>query len=96
MSQFTVTLGSRPELTPVEKQQRARRAREVLDGAGWAFDEFISDETRALLDSDVPAERESHHQLIRAATEMKGRLIRIVETQAAEEKHASRNRHDDE
>lgn len=85
MSQFTITLGSPPALDADARRTRARRAREILDGASWLFDEFMSEETRALLDANDTAEREEHHRNIRTAAELKGRLLVIVQTQEAED-----------
>lgn len=97
MTEITVTLGSRPELDADERRQRALRAQEVLSGAGWAFDEVISDLTRELLGTPPGAsgKRESIFQQIDAAAQLKGHLQRIIEQQAASEKvHERRHRHE--
>lgn len=79
---ITVTLSRPPELTPEAWQQRIRRAGEVLDGAGWVFDEQISTLTQALLDADTADKREEIHRTIRATAEVKGKLVQIVNSQA--------------
>lgn len=96
MDRFTVTIGNPPELDPEERRARAARARELLDGAGWAFNELISEQNRQLLDSkpEETDRREDLFRVIRATADLKGLLIQIVETQVAEERaHERRNRH---
>jgi hypothetical protein len=85
---ITVTLGSRPELTTEERAQRIRRATEALEGVGWLFDEYISDMTKTLLDSDDDAllRRDQLYRSIRAAADLKGRLVQIVNSKALEDK----------
>lgn len=65
-----------------ELKARARRAAEVLSDAGWVFDEFIKAETAALLQTDENGEeqRERHYRLIRAAAEVKARLIILAQS----------------
>lgn len=89
---ITVTLGKRPEPTPEEMQQRIRRASEVLAGCGWVFDEHISSLTQQLLDTSPHngQDREDLYHSIRAAAELKGRLMKIVETKALEDKRNER------
>lgn len=92
---ITVTLGKRPEPTPEEAQQRIRRALEVLDGAGWVFDEVISDLTQQMIDAspDHGPLRERLHYTIRAAADLKGRLVAIVNSkQLEDERNARRDR----
>lgn len=84
---FTITLGNQPALDAEERKRRAIRASEVLGGAGWAFDEFISTMAQELLGT-APHEAQKREQLyhqIDAAAQLKGHLMRIVEIQAAEE-----------
>ena len=95
MSQFTIVLGNPPALDAEGRRVRARRARELLDGASWLFDEFMSEETRALLDANDTAEREEHHRNIRVAADLKGRLMQIVQTQEAEDTINGRKHRDD-
>jgi hypothetical protein len=94
LSEFTISLGPQPELDADGRRERARRAREVIDGAGWVFDAYISEQTVRLLDSGAhdAATREDAYQQIRAATEMKGRLKQIIEVQQAEDLKNERNR----
>lgn len=94
---ITVTLGNRPELDAEERRQRALRAQEVLNGAGWVFDELISGLTRELLDTPPHAadKRESLYHQIDGAAQAKGRLKHIVEQQAAEEKANARKHRND-
>lgn len=56
---------------------KAQRAAEVLGDAGWVFDEFIKAETESMLatDDNQADARERHYRLIRAAAEVKARLI---------------------
>ena len=49
-----------------EEEQRYRRAKEVLDGAGWLFDEYVNAKMALILrtnDEDV----EGRERLVRAA-----------------------------
>lgn len=87
---ITVTLGSRPELSPEERQQRIRRAAEVLEGCGWVFDEHISGLTQEMLDTDDLCERDKLYRSIRAAADLKGRLVQIVSSKALEDKRNDR------
>jgi hypothetical protein len=88
MTEITITLGNRPDLDPEERRLRALRAQEVLSGAGWAFDEIISDLNRDLLGTspDQTAKRESLYHQMDGAAQAKGFLKRLIEQQAAEEK----------
>ena len=84
---YTVTLGTGPELDAEERRQRAIRARGVLEGAGWLFDEYISDVTRDLL-STAPGDtavREKLWQQADAAAQLKGNLLKIIQIQEAED-----------
>lgn len=89
---ITVTLGKRPEYTPEELQQRIRRAAEVLEGCGWVFDEHISSLTQTLLDTAAEdgRRREELYQSIRAAAELKGKLVQIVNSKALEDRRNER------
>jgi hypothetical protein len=88
---ITVTLGRPAELTHEEKQQRIRRAAEALEGCGWHFDEHISGMTQALLDAPTPDAREEHHRSIRAAAELKARLVQIVNSKPLLDKQNGRS-----
>lgn len=87
---ITVTLGRPAELTPEEKQQRIRRAAEVLEGAGWLFDECISSQTQALLDEEDKETREILHLTIRVTASLKARLVQIVNSKLLEDKRNER------
>lgn len=76
---ITVTLG-RPDLTAEDRRIRALRAREVIDGAGWLFDEYVSQRTQDMLGAPTPAERETIFHGIQAAADLKAHLIGILET----------------
>ncbi|HYC65673.1 MAG TPA: hypothetical protein VEC14_13150 [Reyranellaceae bacterium] len=81
---ITVTL-NRPDLDAEAKRARARRAAEVLKDAGWAFDEFIAEQTTDLLATgDDQPKRERIFNSIQAAADLKAHLIRIVQQQEAE------------
>ncbi len=78
-------------MSPAEREQRYRRAREVLAGAGWLFDEFVNAEMGAILKTepfhpDAHAEREGHYHRARVASEMKLGLLAIVQNHEAEAK----------
>lgn len=83
---ITVTLG-KVELDAEAKRARALRAAELLDGAGWLFDELISDRTRELLATDIdePAKRERIFHEIQATAELKALLDRILQQHQAEQ-----------
>ncbi len=89
---ITVTLGKRAELTSEEAQQRIRRAAEVLEGVGWLFDEHISSMTEIMLDTEDMCERDRLYRSIRAAAELKARLVQIVNSKALEDKKNERSR----
>lgn len=95
MDRFIVTIGNPPELDAEARRARAIRARELLDGAGWVFNDLMSDQNRQLLDTapEETARREDLFRMIRATAELKGMLIQIVEQQVATERqHERRNR----
>lgn len=56
-----------------EKLQRYRRAKEVLDGAGWLFDDFVNAEMRKVMTSapDDMTGREIAYNRARVAVELK-------------------------
>lgn len=88
---FTVTLGRPAELSAEERQQRIRRAAELLEGFGWVFDEHISSLTQQLLDTPDSVNRDLIYQLIRATAEVKARLVQIVNSKALEDKRNGRS-----
>jgi SH3-like domain-containing protein len=75
-----------------EELQRFRRTREVLEEAGWVFDEFINNETRYWLTSnpDDVKGREAAYMRARVATELKVELMREVEQFENDRKIAER------
>jgi hypothetical protein len=93
MTDITITLGNRPDLDADERKQRALRAKEVLNGASWAFDEFVSDKTQELIGTNPndSEKRETLYHQIDAAVQLKGFLLGIVQQQQfEEEKHERR------
>lgn len=90
---ITVTLGT-AQLTADEKESRARRAAEVLDGAHWVFDEFASERTADLLSAPTAGEREEIFREIQVAADLKAKLIHIVNTHTAEQKLDERRNRD--
>lgn len=70
------------DLTPEQKLQRYRRAKEVLDGAGWVFDEFVNARMAEMLRTNPgdAAGRERLHRAASVATQLKIDLLREVET----------------
>lgn len=94
MADFTVTLGSAAELDPEEKRLRMLRAKEVLSGAGWLFDEQMSDLTRDMLGTspEQSGKREELFHQIDALAQVKGRLMGIIhEYEAKQKAHEQRN-----
>ena len=56
-----------------DREQKYRRAREVLADAGWLFDDFVNNEMRRVLTSDPDdmTTREIAYNRARVATELK-------------------------
>lgn len=73
-----------------DREQEVRRAREVLNGAGWVFDNFINSEMGKLMKtgSGEGAQREVHYMRVRVATELKAQLLAVVESWDFETKQA--------
>ncbi len=69
------------------REQRYRRARELLAEAGWVFDEFVNAEMARLLKSepDDMTTRELAYGRARVATELKMALMAIVEDHEADQ-----------
>jgi hypothetical protein len=67
-------------------EQQIRRAREVLSGAGWLFDDFVNAEMRKVLVSepDDTTAREIAYNRARVATEMKAGLESLIEAYEAD------------
>lgn len=68
------------------REQKYRRARELLAEAGWLFDEFVNGEMRRVLTSDPDdmTTRELAYNRARVATELKTGLAGLVEEYEAE------------
>ncbi len=71
-----------------EREQKYRRAREVLADAGWLFDDFVNSEMRKVLTSppDDMTSRELAYNRARVATELKAGLAGLVEEYEADAK----------
>lgn len=87
MTAITITLGNRPKLDADELRARAMRAADVLNGASWVFDEYVSDKAREFIHTDAKdaEKREILHHRINAAMELKQDLLQIIANQQAEE-----------
>lgn len=73
-------------VTHRDREQRYRRAREVLAEAGWLFDDFVNNEMRRVLTSDPDdmATREIAYNRARVATEVKTGLASLVDEYEAD------------
>lgn len=83
MADFNIVLGNPQQLDEEARLARYRRAAEILNEAGWLFDEYMSDQNRALLGSlvgDVAA-REEAYRRISVAAELKAHLMSICNEQ---------------
>jgi len=80
------------------REQRLRRAREVLSDAGWLFDDFVNAEMRKVLVSkpDEREVREEAHRRARVATEMKAGLECLIEQHEADMRLQERRERDKE
>ncbi len=69
-----------------EKEQRYRRAREVLSEAGWLFDDYVNAEMRRVLTSDPDdmTTREVAYTRARVATEVKTGLAALIDEYEAD------------
>lgn len=88
---FHVTLNA---VTLDAEGERARglRAKELLEGASWAIDEYISGVARAWLGEQDPAARERLHIKVGVAAELKADLLTIVDRYIAAEKDHERRK----
>jgi hypothetical protein len=86
---FNVTLNS-VELNAEQRRARAIRARELLDGMSWLFDEYIAEQARDWLAASTPDVREIRHARATVAAELKAHLLSIVDRQMAEERQNER------
>ena len=82
-------------VTHREREQRYRRAREVLAEAGWLFDDFVNNEMRRVLTSDPDdmTTREVAYNRARVATEVKAGLASLVEEYEADVQLRERRDH---
>ena len=71
-----------------DREARYRRAREVLQGAGWVFDEFVNREAAKIMASapDDMTTREIAYTRARVATQLKASLMYEVEQYEAHQK----------
>ena len=91
-----------------EELQRWRRAKEVLNDAGWVFDEFVNKQMAEILMTTKPEDAPRRERLwvrARVATELKATLMSEVEQfedskkladlkeQAREKKNGRRDQH---
>ena len=69
-----------------EREEKYRRAREVLADAGWLFDDFVNAEMRRVLTSDPDdmTTREVAYNRARVATEVKASLAGLIEEYEAD------------
>lgn len=97
MTDITVTLGNRPDLDAEERRARAHHAKDILNIAGWVFDDLISDLNKELLATlpDQTDRRESLYHQINGAAQAKGLLLNLVNQQAFEDKKNERKRRSD-
>ncbi len=74
------------DLRTGEREQKYRRARELLADAGWLFDDFVNNEMRRVLasDPDDMTTREIAYNRARVATEVKAGLASLVEEYEAD------------
>jgi hypothetical protein len=73
-------------VTPRDREQKYRRAREVLAEAGWLFDDFVNNEMRRVLTSapEDMTTREIAYTRARVATEVKTGLASLVDEYEAD------------
>ncbi len=74
------------DLRTGEREQKCRRAREVLADAGWLFDDFVNSEMRRVLTSDPDdmTTREIAYNRARVATEIKAGLSSLIDEHEAD------------
>src|SRR4029453_1992087 len=73
-------------VAPRDREQKYRRAREVLADAGWLFDDFVNNEMRRVLTSapDDMARREVAYTRARGATGLRAGLASLVDEYEAD------------
>jgi hypothetical protein len=62
-----------------QKRRRVLRAREAIEGAGWAFDAYVKKLTAQWINEDAENRREALHCRVRAALELKAELAAIID-----------------
>jgi SH3-like domain-containing protein len=82
-------------VTQRERDQKYRRAREVLAEAGWLFDDFVNNEMRRVLTSDPDdmTMREIAYNRARVATEVKTGLASLIDEYEADAQLQERREH---
>jgi hypothetical protein len=82
-------------VTHRDREQKYRRAREVLAEAGWLFDDFVNNEMRRVLTSDPDdmTTREIAYSRARVATELKAGLASLVDEYEADVQLRERRDH---
>lgn len=80
-----------------EKEQEVRRAREVLNGAGWVFDKYRGAQMAVMLSNAAPAEREAAYLRARIVTDIQTELQFVVgdwdyETAVAQRREKSKEK----
>jgi len=89
---FNVAVGNPTPLDDEARIARARRAKEILLEASWLWDEYVSEQNRALLGT-LPADvegREECYRRIAVAAELKGHLLSICNYETYLEKRNER------
>lgn len=88
---FNVTLNA-VNLDAEAERARGLRAKELLEGASWAIDEYVSNAARVWLSEPNSVERERLHMRVTVAREFKADLLTIVDRYIAAEKDHERRK----
>ncbi|MPZ32046.1 MAG: hypothetical protein GEV13_13800 [Rhodospirillales bacterium] len=82
-------------VTHRDREQKYRRAREVLAEADWLFDDFVNNEMRRVLTSDPDdmTTREIAYNRARVATELKTGLASLIDEYEADAQLRERRDH---
>lgn len=74
-------------MSPEDREYQYKRAKEVLDSAGWVFDAYVNEHTRRWLTSapNDDAARAEAYMRARVATELKLDLLHEVEAYEADQ-----------
>lgn len=67
-----------------------RRAREVLNGAGWVFDKYRGEQMAVMLGDASKDDREGAYIRARIVTQIQGELLAVVESWDFDTKVANR------